>query len=118
MASQQKTLLAAIIAPSATPLFMLGLLGHGGLHHIDDDARGLLLLLFAASYVLSYTVGIPIYFYCYRRGWRTANAYTGAAFVMGCAAYPLFAALMLTYAALFDQAKFFRCGTLVVQPRL
>jgi hypothetical protein len=93
---------AAVIAPSATALMML--MPHmAGL--LSASMRLVLSATLVASYGLSYTIGIPIYLYARRHGWRTAFQYVGGAFLMGFATWPVFCAIMLIYAVFFAPYK-------------
>ena len=99
--------LAVFVAPSMTTLLMFGptLLVNATQFLTNATTRLVLSAALVASYGLSYTLGIPIYLYARRRGWRTAYQYMGGAFLMGLASFPTFCALIFVYVSLFAPEK-------------
>jgi len=88
MTRTQRVLLAMLVAPLATPLFVVCsfLIVRGKLTASAVDTKWIFL---GGAYALSYTVGIPIYLLARRRAWRTALAYMGGGFLIGPAAVML-----------------------------
>jgi hypothetical protein len=96
MIPAHRVLLAMLVAPSATLLFMLGaqffLRGHLSTATLEHKW-----IFLGASYALSYTVGMPIYLLARRRAWQTAFAYMGGGFLIGVTAILTCLVLLLAW---------------------
>jgi hypothetical protein len=108
MYQRYRTVLAILVAPAAPTLMILvpQLLHHATLDLADQSAKLVVLAVLAASYAVSYTLGIPVYLFARRRHWRTAQQYMGAAFLMGLAAVPVIDTLLLIRIAILRSEAF------------
>ena len=94
MIRAHRVMLAMVVAPAATPLFMLGaeLLYRGKLSSAAPTTGWIVM---AASYALSYTIGAPIYLLARRRRWRTVVEYMQGGFLIGMVAVTLCTVILL-----------------------
>jgi hypothetical protein len=103
----RRMLLAVVVSPASTAALMFGpiLLAHATWFFTETNWRLVSVTTLSLSYVVSYTLGVPIYLYARRRRWQTKFQYMWGAFLMGLGGFPLYLLVLVVITAVVAPAR-------------